>query len=103
MVRKWNSQDEDRPMSKWILCLVSCCLFFALTAVAQIQNGQITGDVTDPSGAAVANAQVQIKNVGTAATTTATTNQQGHFVVNQVPVGTYVVTVTAGGFRAESH
>jgi outer membrane receptor protein involved in Fe transport len=90
-------------MTRRILCLVSCCLFFALTAAAQVQNGQLTGDVTDPSGAAVPNAQVQVKRAATDFTVSATTNQQGHFVVNQVPVGTYVVTVTAGGFRAESH
>lgn len=89
-------------MTKRILCFVSCFVF-SLTAVAQVQNGQLTGDVTDPSGAAVPNAQVQVTRAATDFTVSATTNQQGHFVVNQVPVGTYVVTVTAGGFRAESH
>jgi len=89
-------------MTKRILCFVSCFVF-SLTAVAQVQNGQLTGDVTDPSGAAVPNAQVQVTRAATDFTVSATTNQQGHFVVNQLPVGTYVVTVTAGGFRVESH
>ena len=85
------------------LCLPFCCSLFALAALAQIQNGQLSGDVTDPSGAAVSNAQVQVQNTATDLTVSATTNQQGHFVVNQVPVGSYLVTVTAAGFRTESH
>ena len=38
-------------MTKLRFCSLSLCLLFvALSAIAQIQNGQITGDITDPSG-----------------------------------------------------
>lgn len=86
-------------------CLMALLLtaLLSLTALAQIQNGQISGDVTDPSGAAIANAKVTIKNQATDFTITTASNQQGHFIANQVPVGVYRVTVEAQGFKSESH
>lgn len=73
--------------------------FVAVPLTAQVQNGQITGDVTDPSGATVPNAAVTVKNPQTGYTGNATANNTGHFVVNEVPVGTYVVSVSAPGFK----
>ena len=85
------------------LLLLLFTTFLSLSALAQIQNGTVSGDVTDPSGAAIANAKVTIKNQATDYTATATSNQAGHFTANQVPVGVYRVTVEAQGFKSESH
>jgi len=82
---------------------VVCTLLLTLGATAQIQNGQLTGDVTDPSGAAIPNAKVTIKNQATDLSMTVLSSQQGHFVANQLPVGTYSVTVTAPNFKSETH
>ena len=91
-------------MKKLQFCLVLfSVLLLALSTAAQIQNGQLTGDITDPSGAAITGAKVVIKNQATQLTTTASSNQQGHFVFNQVAVGTYSVTVTAQNFKSETH
>jgi hypothetical protein len=91
-------------MNKLRFCLVlSSLLVLAVLTAAQIQNGQLTGDITDQSGASIANAKVVIKNQATDLTTTTTSNQQGHFVANQLPVGTYAVTVTAPNFKSETH
>jgi hypothetical protein len=70
-----------------------------LGAVAQIQNGQFTGTVTDPSGAAVPNAKVTITNQATNLSVTTTTNQTGFYTVKELPVGTYKITVEASGFK----
>src|SRR3981081_4303747 len=78
-------------------------LLLSLGAIAQIQNGQLTGDITDPSGAAIPNAKVTVKNQATDLTLTVVSSQQGHFVANQLPVGTYSVTVTAPNFKSETH
>src|ERR1043165_9050854 len=88
-----------------VACLMALLLttLFSLSAVAQILNGQVTGDITDPSGAAIPNAKATIKNQATDFTITAVANQQGHFVANQVPVGAYRVTIEAPGFKTETH
>src|SRR6266478_4459318 len=77
-------------------------LFFAIAAVsanAQVQNGIFTGTVTDPSGAAVANADVSITNLGTNETVTLKTNTEGLYRAAELPVGTYKFTVAAPGFK----
>ncbi len=91
-----------RPAFACLLALLLTTLL-SLSALAQVQNGQIAGNVTDPSGAAIPNAKVTIKNTATEFTTTATTSGSGYYVANQVPVGTYTVSVSAAGFKSESH
>ena len=71
----------------------------ALGAFAQVQNGQFTGEITDPSGAAIPNAKVTVVNTGTNLTQTVTTNQAGLFTAKELPVGTYKITVEAKGFK----
>jgi hypothetical protein len=83
--------------------VVLCTLLLTSGAIAQIQNGQLTGDITDPSGAAIPNAKVTVKNQATDLAMTVLSGQQGHFVANQLPVGTYSVTVTAPNFKSETH
>src|SRR5229473_885693 len=77
-------------------------LFFAIAAVsanAQVQNGIFTGTVTEPQGAAVANADMTITNVGTNATVTIKTNAEGSYRIPELLVGTYKFTVAAPGFK----
>ena len=93
---------QGRPAFACLLALLLTTLL-SLSALAQIQNGTVSGDVTDPSGAAIPNAKVTIKNQATDFTTSTTGNQSGHFTFNQVPIGPYRVTVSAPGFKSESH
>jgi Carboxypeptidase regulatory-like domain len=67
---------------------------------ASIASGPgITGRVTDPSGAVVANAQVTATNTDTGVQTTRTTNSAGVYSISPLPVGTYNVEVVARGFQ----
>jgi len=70
-----------------------------MPAHAQVQNGIFTGTVTDPSGSAVAGAEVTVVNQGTNVTTTIKTNADGLFRVPELAVGTYRLTVAAPGFK----
>lgn len=91
-------------MKKLQFCLaLFAVLTLSLSALAQIQNGQFAGTVTDPSGAAIANAKIVIKNSATDLTFTATTNGSGNYVVNSVPIGSYNLTVEAPGFKTISN
>ena len=84
------------------LGLVSCCIVVlcTLTAVAQIQNGQFTGTVTDPSGAAVPGARVTASNPSTNLSVTTITNGSGVYTIKELRPGTYKIRVEAKGFRS---
>ena len=59
----------------------------------------ILGTVTDPSGAALPGATVQVKNVGTGVIRTVTTNEVGRYRVPDLIIGQYQVQATLSGFR----
>jgi Carboxypeptidase regulatory-like domain/TonB dependent receptor-like, beta-barrel len=87
-------------MNRLCVCLVSfCILVFGLTAAAQIQNGQFTGTVTDPTGAVVSGAKVTATNTATSLSVSATTNSSGSYTLKELPPGSYNITVGATGFR----
>jgi hypothetical protein len=67
-------------------------------APAQSSTGTLRGQVTDPSGAAVANATVLVTTAAVA--NTATTNKEGVFEVTGLAPGKYGVKVIADGFSA---
>jgi len=71
----------------------------AAVLAAQTITGSITGTVTDPSGAVVANVKVVGTNVGTNLTFSATTNEAGVFNLVFLPVGRYTVSAEAAGFK----
>jgi Carboxypeptidase regulatory-like domain len=85
---------------------VFAVLAFALVAAvpglrAQTVSGAISGQVTDPSGAAIPSASVTLRNSDTGEVMKTTTNTSGVYGFPVVPVGTnYSVTVEAKGFRA---
>ncbi len=74
-----------------------------LLACAQMFAGvtaSISGTVKDPSGAAVAGATVTATNVETAITQTQTTNGQGFYSFQSLPLGKYTLEVRQTGFKA---
>jgi hypothetical protein len=67
-------------------------------AFAQTDRGTITGTVSDPAGAVVANAVVEAKNTESGITFQAGTSATGNYTLAQVRVGTYEVNATSAGF-----
>ena len=65
---------------------------------ASAMNGEISGTVTDPAGAAIANAAVSVTNRGTGFRQTGTTGDSGLYRFNLLPLGTYDLEVQAPGF-----
>ena len=64
-----------------------------------ITTGTVIGTVTDPSGAAVADATVAMRNKGTNNQATQKTNSAGQYTFVNIAPGEYEVTVKKGGFR----
>src|ERR1700681_2048173 len=91
-------------MKRLQFCLaVFAVLALTFSALAQVQNGQFTGTVTDPTGAAIANAKVTVSNPATDLNLTTTTNSSGNYTVKEVPIGTYRIGVEAAGFKSVSN
>ena len=85
--------------------VVLFCAALILTAVAatpasaQTFRGTILGTVTDTSGAAILNAKVSALNVATGVERTTETNGDGSYLIPELPVGTYKVTISQSGFQ----
>ncbi len=60
---------------------------------------EITGKVTDATGALVPGASVEVREISTAKPRTAKTNAAGQFVFSGLPAGEYVVQVSSPGFK----
>jgi hypothetical protein len=67
-------------------------------AFAQDIRGRLLGTITDPSGAAIANARVVVVSAATNVATAAHSNAEGNFVA-VLDSGVYIVTVEASGFK----
>jgi hypothetical protein len=61
--------------------------------------GAVSGTVSDPTGAVVANAKVILKDAQTGITKEAASTNGGTFLFPDLAVGSYVVTVSAAGFK----
>ena len=68
-------------------------------ARAQEDQGTIIGTVTDTTGAVVANATAELKNVNTGFTITRKSNGSGTFALSPLKIGTYDLRVFADGFE----
>ena len=79
------------------LPLLASFLIFASPSHAQTSSS-ITGIITDPSGAVIQDATVNVKNVETGATRDTTTNGTGQYFVLDLPVGEYCVKASTKGF-----
>jgi Carboxypeptidase regulatory-like domain/TonB-dependent Receptor Plug Domain/TonB dependent receptor len=87
---------------KTVLLTTILLLTFASIAFGQQDSGQINGTVEDQNGAAIAGATVKVKNVGTNAERSGTTNNSGYYVVTNLLPGQYEVTVNQTGFAAKT-
>ncbi|MGH9784629.1 MAG: carboxypeptidase-like regulatory domain-containing protein [Terriglobia bacterium] len=75
-------------------------LFAAYPLVSLGQStAQLTGAISDPSGAAIPNTQITVINVDTGIRTKTTSNQLGYYTVSLLPPGNYRVDVETEGFR----
>ena len=80
--------------------LVSLFFCAAATASGQAVGASLQGAVTDPTGAAVPNARVELRNPDTAAIFHAVTDGAGRFREPLLPPGSYGVRISADGFQS---
>lgn len=86
-----------KTVTPFVLALSLLC--FALPSLCQNETATVSGRVTDPQGAVVSGAEVQVQNVLTGWEATTRTNSSGVYVVTALQPGTYRVIVSNPGFR----
>src|ERR1700758_5432435 len=76
-------------------------LILATTGVcfAQTDTARLQGTVTDPQGAAIAGANVQVTNTGTGFYATVSTTELGFYSASALQPGSYRVEVSQKGFK----
>jgi len=82
-------------------CLILVLVFVCRPAEAQLYTGTITGTVTDPSGALILGAHVQLVDEQKGFSFSGTTDQTGRYLFRSVPPGIYKITVEAQGFATQ--
>ena len=87
-------------MKKLLLALLlMSALAFAQTAI----NGTIRGHATDASGSSIAAAKVTVVNDGTGFERAVDSNEDGLYVLPNLPLGTYTLTIQKAGFNTDKH
>jgi hypothetical protein len=86
-------------MYRLIVRFLACVFILTAALSAYGQTARFSGQVTDPQGAAIPNAEVHVLNLESAARLDAKTDGSGNYVVPYLPAGRYRVEVSAPGFN----
>ncbi len=82
-----------------ILTIALAFVSLATCAMGQNSRGSITGQVTDPTGATIANAAITVTSTDTGSVTHVNSTANGFYTVPDLMPGAYAVKVDAPGFR----
>jgi len=91
-----GSANVLRPFR--FLCFIFALLLLPLGAFAQVNTGNLSGLVTDPTGAVVRNATITVTSGSTGYTRIVQSGTDGAYIFPDLPIGGYMVTVSATGF-----
>src|SRR5437867_7843337 len=89
--------------SRLSLSISVLVILLASTAIAQTFRGGISGSVSDPTGAAIPGATVEIVSEGTGLTRRAPTPSNGDLAFSYLPVRLYTDAVTYPRFERQQH
>lgn len=82
-----------------IAFLFLACLLLSAPVLAQSPNGTINGLVLDPSGKVIVGADITVVNDATGVQDTGKTNNEGIYVLTNLPPGPYRLQVSKVGFK----
>src|SRR5580698_5263458 len=83
----------------FVLMVVLIAAPFATVLRAQSTNATVTGRVTDPSNAVIADATVAAVNTGTNVRYESATNDSGEYYLANLPPGSYRIEIEKSGFK----
>src|SRR5205807_6371334 len=82
------------------ICVCALFLVVAGSVRAQSPNATLTGEVVDPSGAAIADATVEVINESTNLKYSTKTSKEGIYVIPELPPAMYRIEVSHVGFKS---
>lgn len=91
--------SSSRYSSPLLLILLMASLL-AISSFGQVTDGNLVGTVYDTSGKVVPDASVAAKNTATGVTAETKSEPSGAYRFNNLPVGSYSVTVSSAGFAS---
>src|SRR3974390_48889 len=98
LCRRLNRFSPGRLM-RIVLPLALPLVLPVSPARSQMNTGEIDGLARDPSGAVIANAAIEAVETSTQLKYSTASNTSGEFLLAQLPVGVYNLTVGAAGFK----
>ncbi len=98
-----NKYSQRHPRFSLIMFALAALALYQWSAIPVLgqsgSTGTLSGVVQDPNGAALPGVAIVLKNVGTGAARTVTTNEEGRWTIPALPVGTYEVSYELAGFK----
>ena len=88
-----------KDFSRLVFVVLIACSIAIKPALAQTTSGQISGRIVDPDGRSIVNAEVTLTNQFTSEKRMEKTDASGDFVFASVQPGTFILSVTAPGFK----
>src|SRR3984893_8664956 len=104
-MKRMSAPSREWPLAqrclkgKNLLLAWALILFLATATFGPMNTADITGNTTDTSPAIVPGATVVALQVATQQKHTATTNDAGQYLLPQLPLGDYRLTINAQGFK----
>ena len=90
---------HDTRRKSWLFLLLPLMFALACTQLFAQANSNITGIVSDQSGAVIAGANITLTDLTTGATKATTSSETGLYDMAGLNAGTYNMTVAAKGFQ----
>ena len=91
--------QDNTSRRNWIFLLLPLMFVFACTQLFGQANSNITGIISDQSGAVIPGANITLTDSATGATKTTTSSETGLYELAGLNAGTYNMTVAAKGFQ----
>src|ERR1035438_5413920 len=88
-------------MFTWLVFIGLYCLVGLRGALAQVDQGAITGTITDATGKVVQGASITLINNDTNLSFTRTTDANGSYRFAPIKIGIYTLTVSAPNFETQ--
>jgi hypothetical protein len=102
LIYQLSEGRKNMSKIKWksiLAGMIICCWMTGFAFAQEETSATITGQITDPSGAVVANATVTVTNTATGQVRTVQTNEDGRYTVFPLNPGSYTVGVEQSGFK----